>query len=164
MGKCYNFMFDSLYNAGGTNNKRRIYTTNWTSILPENKSFKVSFSFVSETDDLAIINFTNVPIVRCNLGQSNTYANLSSNATSFTTTNALGFLRLVPMPSNNIASTVDDGYLLAEQKTNPPIYLLQRPSNSTLEIEIHDGLSNTNYVNSIPEYVLTIHFEEVEYD
>jgi hypothetical protein len=161
MGKCYNFMFDSLYNAGGTNNKKRIYTTNWDGVLPLDKSFKVSFSFVSETDDLAVINFTNVPILRCNLGQSNTYANLSTNATAFSTSNALGFLRLVPMPSNNVAATVDEGYLLAEMKTNPPIYLLQRPSNSTLEVEIHDGLSNTNYVNSIPEYVLTIHFEEI---
>jgi len=156
-------MFDSTLNAGGTNNKKRTYTTNWTSILPENKSFKVSFAFVSETDDLAVISFINVPIIRCSLGQSNTYANLTTNATAFTTTNALGFLRLVPMPSNNVAPVTDEGYLLAEMKSNPPIYLNQRPSNSTLEVEIHDGLSNINYVSSIPDYVLTLHFEEVDY-
>jgi hypothetical protein len=163
MGKCYNFMFDSTLFSGGANNKKRHYTTNWQSILPENKAFKVSFAFISETDTVgAVIPFTQLPVVRCYLGQSDTNANLSLNATSFSTTNALGFLKLALLPSSNAAATVDRGYLLAEHTTNPPIYLEQRPSNSQIEVEIHNGLTSTNYTDTIPDYIFTLHFEEVD--
>ena len=163
MGKCYNFMFDSTFFAGGVNNKRRIYTTNWLGVLPENKSFKVTFTFISETDLLSNISFVSIPIVRCNLEQSNTFANLSLNATSFTTTNALGFLKLGPLPSNNVSTNTDEGFLFADYTTNAPIYLKSRPTNSNLEVEIHNGLTNTNYVTDIPDYVITLHFEEEDY-
>ena len=167
MGKCYNFMFDSTFHTtagGGGTNKTRKYATNWQSVLPENKAFKVSFTFMSETDLLSLIPLVFVPVVRCNLGQSDTNANLSLSATSFSTTNALGFLKLVLLPSNNIASSSDEGYLLAEHTTNPPIYLKQRPSSSHIEVEIHNGLTNTNYTTDIPDYIFTLHFEEVDYD
>jgi len=162
MGKCYNFMFDSTLNSGGASNKRRHYATNWASVLPEGKKFKVSFTFCSETDLISNISFVSVPVLRCNLGQSSTYANLSINSTAFSTTNALGFLKLVPLPSNNAAGSVDEGYLLAERNTNPYTYLDTRPQNPMLEIEIHDGLTTTNYVSDIPEYICTLHFEEYE--
>ena len=162
MGRCYNFMFDSTLFSGGSNNKKRHYTTNWQSVLPENKAFKVSFTFMSETDTAAAIPFTQLPVLRCNLGQSDTNANLTTNATSFSTTNTLGFLKLVLLPSNNVATTVDEGYLLAEYTTNPPIYLKERPSNSQIEVEIHNGLTTTNYTTDIPDYIFTLHFEEVD--
>jgi hypothetical protein len=165
MGKCYNFMFDSTFHttAGGAGtNKTRKYATNWQSVLPENKSFKVSFTFMSESDTASVITFTHIPVLRCNLGQTDTNANLSLSATSFNTTNALGFLKLVLLPSNNVAAAVDEGYLLAEHTTNPPIYLKQRPTSSHIEVEIHNGLTNTNYGDTIPDYIFTLHFEEVD--
>jgi hypothetical protein len=164
MGKCYNFVFDSNFNTGGATTSRRTYATNWLGVLPENKSFKVSFSFMSETDasSATAIGFTHVPILRCNLGQSNTFANLASNATSFATTNTLGFLKFQLLPSGNVAGTADRCYLVADNTTNAPIYIKQRPSNSSLEVEIHNGLTNTNFTN-IPDYVLTLHFEEEDY-
>jgi hypothetical protein len=163
MGKCYNFLFDSTLNSGGANNKRRHYATNWASVLPEGKKFKVSFTFCSESDSVVgSITFITVPVLRCNLGQSSTYANLSTNSPAFSTTNALGFLKLVPLPSNNVAATADEGYLLADRNTNSPIYLEARPQNPMLEIEIHDGLTETNYASTIPDYICTLHFEEYE--
>lgn len=164
MGKCYNFMFDSTFYAGGATNKGRIYATNWAGVLPENKAFKVSFTFMSRNDTIAPIVLGTVPIVRCNLGQSDTNANLSLTSTSFSTTNALGYLKLGLLSSNNAPSTVDEGYFLAEYNTNPPIYLNQRPSSSTITVEIHNGLTNTNLTDTMPDYVFTLHFEEVDYD
>jgi hypothetical protein len=155
-------MFDSTLHTSGGNNSRRIYTSNWASILPNDKSFNVSFSFMSATDAvLGVIPVLFIPILKCNLGQNTTFANLTSLSSAFTTTNALGFLKVALVPSNNIASTDDNAYLVADITTNPSIYLKSRPTNSTLEVEIHNGLTNTNYVN-IPDYVLTLHFEECD--
>lgn len=162
MGKCYNFLFDSTLNSGGANNKRRLYATNWSSVLPEGKKFKVCFTFCSVTDVGSIVGFATVPVLRCNLGQSCTFANLSTNSAAFSTTNVLGFLKLVSLPSNNIVAADDNGYLLAERTTNPYTYLETRPQNPLLEIEIHDGLTGVNYFSSIPDYVCTLHFEECD--
>lgn len=164
MGRCYNIIFDSTLFSGGANNKRRIYATNWAGVLPENKAFKVKFTFMSETDTFAPILLGTVPVLRCALGQTDTNANLTTNATSFTTSNALGFLKIALLPSSNVASTTDEGYLLAEYTTNAPIYLKTRPTSSSLEVEIHNGLSNVNYTTDIPDYIFTLHFEEVDYD
>lgn len=154
MGKCYNVSFDSAFFTGGGNNNKRTYATNWSSILPNNKSFKVSFSFMSET---GVLPDAIIACVKCNLGQTNSFTNISPS-TSLDTTNFLGYLRISPIQGGTNA------YYFAEQKTNPPIYLNSRPTNSTLEVEIHEGLTNTNYTTPIPpDYVITLHFEEVDY-
>jgi hypothetical protein len=166
MGKCYNFMFDSTFHttAGGAGtNKTRKYATNWEGVLPENKSFKVRFTFMSRNDGVSPITLVTVPVLKCNLGQNDTNGNLSLSATSFSTTNALGYLKLVAMPALG-GGAQEESYLLAEYNTNPPIYLKQRPSSSHIEVEIHNGLTNTNFTNDVPNYVFTLHFEEVDYD
>lgn len=163
MGKCYNFFFDSTLNSGGANNSRRLYATNWASVLPDNKAFKVSFTFCTESDTASVLAFITVPVIRTNLGQSSSFANLTTNSTAFSTLNALGFAKMALLPSNNIVGTVDEGYLLAEHSTNPPTYLKRRPQNSILEVEIHVGLTGTNYID-VPDYVFTLHFEEYDYE
>lgn len=155
MGKCYNFSFDSAFFTGGGNNNKRTYATNWTSVLPENKAFKVSFSYMSET---AVLPDAIVMCIKTNLGQSNSFANVSPS-TSLDTINFLGFLKIQPLAGTTNA------YYYADFTTNPPIYLKQRPSSSLLEVEIHEGLTNTNYTTPVPsDYVITLHFEEVDYD
>ena len=161
MGKCYNFFFDSTLNSGGANNSRRLYATNWSSVLPSDKEFRVTFAFCSESDIASPIPFNTIPVIRTNLGQSSSFANLTTNSSSFSTLNALGFAKIALIASNNITATVDENYLLAEHTTNPPTYLKSRPQNSLLEVEIHIGLTGTNYID-VPDYILILHFEECD--
>jgi hypothetical protein len=151
MGKCYNFSFDSAFFFGGANNSRRTYTTNWASVLPEKKAFKVSFAYMSE---VGVLPDAIVMCLRTNLGQSNSYSNISPS-TSFDSTNLLGFLKIDPLAVSS--------FYYADYKTNPPIYLNERPTNSILEVELHEGLSTVNYSTPVPsDYVLILHFEEVD--
>jgi len=151
MGKCYNFSFDSAFFLGGGNNNKRTFATNWSSVLPENKSFKVSFSYMSET---GVLPDAVVMCLKLNLGQSNSFSNVSPSL-SLDTSNFLGFLKIQPLAG------ATNAYYYADFTTNPPIYLKQRPSSQSLEVEIHDGLTSTNYTTPIPsDYILTLHFEE----
>ena len=153
MGKCYNFSFDSAFFYGGGNNNKRTFTTNWAAVLPEQKAFKVSFSYMSET---AVLPDAIIMCIKTNLGQSNSFTNVSPS-TSLDTTNFLGFLKIQPLAG------ATNAYYYADFKTNPPIYLKQRPNNTLLEVEIHEGLTNVNYTSPVPsDYIITLHFEEVD--
>lgn len=153
MGKCYNFSFDSAFFYGGGNNNKRTFVTNWASVLPEKKAFKVSFAFMSET---GVLPDAIIMCLKTNLGQSNSFSNVSPS-TSFDTTNFLGFLKI-----QTLAGTTN-AYYYSDFKTNPSIYLKERPTNTTLEVELHEGLSSVNYTTPVPsDYILTLHFEEVD--
>lgn len=155
MGKSYNISFDSAFFTGGGNNNKRTYATNWSSVLPENKSFKVSFTYMSET---GVLPDAIVMCIRANLGQSNSFANISPS-TSLDTNNFLGFLKI-----QTLAGTTN-AYYYADLTTNAPIYLKSRPTSSLLEIELHEGLTTTNYTTPVPsDYVITFHFVEVDDD
>jgi hypothetical protein len=153
MGKCYNVSFDSAFFTGGGNNNKRTYATNWTSVLPANKAFKVSFSFMSET---AVLPNAIVMCLDVNLGQSNSYATISPSLL-LATNYFMGFLKIQPLAGTTNA------YYYADHTTNAPIYLAQRPTATFLEIELHEGLSNVNYTTPVPsDYVITFHFEEYD--
>jgi hypothetical protein len=154
MGKCYNFVFESAAATLGANNNKKQFVTNWSSVLPENKSFKVRFSYMSET---GILPDALVMCLKCNLGGNNTYTNATpSNA--FDTINFMGFLKIQPLAGTTNA------YYYADITTNAPVYLKQRPSNSFLEVELHEGTSTVNYNTPVPsDYILTLHFEEEDY-
>ena len=152
MGKCYNVSFDSTFFYGGGNNNKRTYVTNWDAVLPANKSFKVRFTYMSET---AVAPDAIVMCLRANLGQSNSFVNVSPS-TSLNTNYFMGFLKIQPLAGTTNA------YYYADFNTNAPIYLKQRPTNTILEVEIHEGLSAVNYTSPVPsDYVITFHFEEI---
>ena len=152
MGKCYTISFDSHYFYGGGGNNRRTYLVNWDSILPKHKRFKVKFSYMSDADVLNIGTVSTMSLL-LNLGQSNNF--WSNNTNGIQSSQYIGSLR--------IAVTADGtrGYYYADTESNPPIYLNERPSQTTLEVQLHDGLSGSNYTNPVPvDYVLTVSFEE----
>ena len=154
MGKCYTISFDSAFFTGGTTNNKRTYATNWASVLPEKKAFKVSFSYMSET---GVLPDTIVMCIKLNLGQSKSFMNLSPS-NSLDTTNFAGFLKIQP-----ITGSITTAYYYSDFQTNPPIYLNERPTNSLLEVELHEGLSTINYTTPVPsDYILTLYFEEVD--
>ena len=151
--KVYNFVFESAAASGGAANNRRQFITNWSSVLPKDKSFYVRFSYMSET---GVLPNALVMCLKCNLGQTNVYTQATpSNA--FSNLNFMGFLKIQPLAG------ATNAYYYADITTNAPIYLRERPSISHLEIEIHEGTSTVNYTTPVPsDYILTLSFEECD--
>ena len=155
MGKTYNVSFDSTQFQGGNNNNKRTYVTNWNSILPPDKEFKVTFSYMSGTfivpSPVAV-----VMTLFVDLGQTCSFAALGTTAApgGFQATTFLGSIPIVAIDVQEyyVASTVD----------NPPVYLRGRPYNNLTTVHLHNGLVQTNFNTPIPsDYVLTLCFEEV---
>ena len=152
MGKIYNVSFDSTNFEGGANNTRRVYVTNWASILPDDKAFKVTFSYMSATATVPSPN-TIVMTLQVDLGQSCSFA---GGANAFRSTTFLGSI-----PITSIAA---DEYYSATTTTNPPVYIRTRPQNNLTTVHLHNGLTQTNFTTPQPgDYVLTLCFEEIEY-
>jgi hypothetical protein len=154
MGKCYNLSFDSTSYFGGLNNNKRTYFVDW-GFLPNNKAFKVRFSYMSVAAT-TILNTSSVMSLHINLGSSD---NFWANATGSTiSTQNLGCLRVGTTAGGT------NGYYYAELESNTPIYIKSKPCENNVEVELHSGLSVfLNYNTPIPtEYILTLNFEEVD--
>jgi hypothetical protein len=148
MGKLYNVSFDSTLAYGGANNNKRTYVTNWASILPPDKAFKVTFSFSAAF--VVIVN-AEVMTLQMDLGQAYSFAAGTSQTNS---TRFIGYI--------SHSGTGVNGYYNASSTTNPPIYIDKRPSSNITEVAIHEGLSNINFTDPLPgNYVLTLCFEEL---
>lgn len=150
MGKLYVVAFDSTSNYGGANNNKRTYITNWESILPPDKQFKVSFTYMSVV--AAVVNTPTLMTLHIDLGQTTTF---QASGSPFASDRYLGCLLFGGTDNTN-------EYYYATTETNPPIYIKSRPTNSFTEVALHQGLTQTNYNTPVPsDYVLTLCFEEL---
>jgi hypothetical protein len=155
MGKTYNVSFDSTQFQGGSNNNKRVYVTNWDSILPD-KAFKVSFSYMSAT---AVVPSPNTVVMSLfvDLGQTCSWSALGTTAAPG------GFQATTFLGSIPITSIAADEYYSCTTLQNPPVYLRGRPYNSLTTVHLHQGLLQTNFNTPVPsDYVLTLCFEELE--
>ena len=151
MGKCYNVVLDSnyVYVAGATNSSNQYYV-NWDGLMP-GKPYKVSFSFITTTEIAADVALMGVMV---NLGCNDTYVYRSNG--SMTTSNFLGFLEL--------KDSANFHYYMANQTTNPPLYIPSRPFVNQITVQLTNGIDNTSYYSTpqVNAYILTLHFEEVD--
>ena len=148
MGRIYTFAFDSTLNAGGTSNNKRSYVTNWSSVLPENTAFKVTFSFMTAQSN--IVNTPTIMTLQMDLGQSSAF---QGSGNSFSSTRFLGTILF--------AGTSLNSYYYSEYTTNPPIYINARPQSAITEVCLHQGLTLVNYNTPVPsDYILMLSFEE----
>ena len=148
MGKTYTVSFDSTSSLSGTNNSNRSFVTNWDSILPEGKEFKVSFSYMSAA---TVVANGVIMALHVNVGQTTAFA---ASGGPLASTRFMGYLLI---GSDNVSE-----YYYATTTTNHPMYIKSRPPSSTTEISLEQGLTQTNYALPVPsDYVLTIFFEEL---
>lgn len=154
MGKkaIYNVILNSV-NGTGTYNAQKTYTFDW-SVLPRGK-YQVHYSYVGKVNN---IDGTKLALISLPLGSSKTFTAGSSSGAQ--TTNFLGALSaLVIQVGANSNWRADDS-------TNPPIYLDDRPYQSTFQVDILDGNGipfidatagvNTSAGSTIAANVLTI--------
>lgn len=146
MGRIYTFLLNSDI-AGNANANCRYFID--FEVLPANKRFKVSFTFMSAT---GVLTNTEVANVYIDLGQSKSViANSEFVQTGFKSS-YIGSLRWAGTAVGQLSASTTD---------NAPIWLDKKPPNNIVKVEIHQNTSaiNTDYA-PVPEYSLTLSFEE----
>jgi hypothetical protein len=156
--RIYNFCLNSNF-GGNAPTTSSTFFVDWT-VLPEGE-YKVSFTFTSVATGTDIGNTTNA-VLYLDLGQSSTSI-IEASAANATNTYRGGFLGcLRPTSYATGAATLSDyiTFLYADVNTNPPVYLLSRPRNNSVSVDIHTSstTTTTNY-SPIGPYVLTLSFE-----
>ena len=156
--RIYNFCLNSNF-GGNTPVTSSSFFIDW-SVMPEGE-YKVSFTFTSSVASTDILITTNA-VVYLDLGQASTSIIESSNALSGNAYRCgfLGCLRPTGYQVGTVTPTDYLTFLYADTNTNPPIYILNRPRNNQVSVDIHTSstTTNTNY-SPIGAYVLTLSFE-----
>lgn len=142
--KSYNVVFQSTIPAQTTIGE--VFFYDWAQQMPEGK-YKVTFSFLC---GIATLTNTYIANIFCDLGQSSAMATVKGGVYR---AGYLGMLR----PSGTGANS----YLFANTVDNPPTYLMNRPNNNKVFIEIHTNQVSfeDNYTPTIGEYTLCMNFE-----
>jgi hypothetical protein len=156
--RIYNFCLNSNF-GGNTPATSSTFFIDW-SVLPEGE-YKVSFTFTSSIAGTDLGN-TNNAVIYLDLGQASTSIIESSAALSNNTYRSgfLGCLRPTSYSTGSTTVTDQVTFLYADTITNPPVYILSRPRNNSVSVDIHTSstTTTTNYT-PIGAYVLTLSFE-----
>lgn len=156
--RIYNFCLNSNF-GGNTPATSSTFFVDW-SVMPEGE-YKVSFTFTSTIASSDLGNTTNA-VIYLDLGQASTSIIESSAALANNTYRGgfLGCLRQTSYATGALSLTDYISFLYADTNTNPPVYILNRPRNNSVSVDIHTS-STTTTTNFTPigAYVLTLSFE-----
>lgn len=151
----YTVSIHAPFRIAGTTVTNANYNIDW-SILPENTSFKVTFSFISDTTN--ITSLTSIPLLGVFLGGTDAYRiNPSTQSTYTVVSNLMGILA----PPVLSATT----YLRAETTSNTPIYLKTRPIHNVLTVGVftqQGAFWVDNVGATLTNYSLVLSFETVD--
>lgn len=156
--RIYNFCLNSNF-GGNTPATSSTFFVDW-SVLPEGE-YKVSFTFSSAFTSPDLTD-TTTAVIYLDLGQSSTSIIEPSAALSANTYRGgfLGCLRPTSFSTGGVALTDYVTYLYADTVSNPPVYILSRPRNNNVSVDIHtSSLTTTTNYSPIGAYVLTLSFE-----
>ena len=128
--------------------------------MPEGE-YKVSFTFTSAIASADLGNTTNA-VIYLDLGQASTSI-IEASAANAANTYRGGFLGCLRQSSYGTGATTLTDYvtfLYADTNTNPPVYILTRPRNNSVSVDIHtSSTTTTTNFSPIGAYVLTLSFE-----
>ena len=152
--RIYNFCLNPNLGGNTTITSSTLFV-DW-SIIPEGE-YKVSFTFTSAITTTDLGNTTNA-VIYLDLGQASTSIIEASVALSANTYRG-GFLGCLRQTSY-LSTTDYVTFLYADTNTNPPVYILTRPRNNSVSVDIHtSAISTTTNFSPIGAYVLTLSFE-----
>jgi hypothetical protein len=156
--RIYNFCLNSNF-GGATPATSSTFFIDW-SVLPVGE-YKVSFTFTSAIAATDLADVVNA-VIYLDLGQASTSIIESSAALSGNSYRG-GFLGCLRQNSYATGSTTLADYvtfLYADTNTNPPVYILTRPRNNQVNVDIHtSSTTTTTNFSPIGAYVLTLSFE-----
>ena len=132
--RIYNFCLNSNF-GGATPATSSTFFVDW-SVLPEGE-YKVSFTFTSAIAGTDLGNTTNA-VIYLDLGQASSSI-IESSAALTANTYRGGFLGCLRQTSYANATDFVT-FLYADTNTNPPIYILNRPRNNSVSVDINLSL------------------------
>ncbi len=145
--KIYNIVLQSAIGDGATTSNETFFY-DW-SLIPD-VPYYVSFNFMSATT--AITQFNQTAMLYVDLSQSNNQVAFpQSSSQSANRGQYLGNLMYAVVSANN--------YLYAENNTNPPTYLNERPKSNNFTVEIR-STPTTAYTPFSGTYCLILSFQE----
>ena len=156
--RIYNFCLNSNF-GGNTPTTSSSFFVDW-SVMPEGE-YKVSFTFTSAITATDLGSTVNA-VLYLDLGQASTSIIEASSALSANTYRGgfLGCLRQTSYTIGTTAATDFITFLYADTNTNPPVYILTRPRNNSVSVDIHTSSTTTNAnFSPIGADVLTLSFE-----
>jgi len=152
--RIYNFCLNSNF-GGNTPATSSTFFVDW-SVMPEGE-YKVSFTFTSAITTTDLGNTANA-VIYLDLGQASTSI-IEPSAALASNTYRGGFLGCLRQTSYTITTEYVTS-LYADTVTNPPVYILTRPRNNSVSVDIHtSSTSTTTNFSPIGAYVLTLSFE-----
>lgn len=147
----YTVVLNSLKGTG--NNNQKTYLFDWSAF--QSGRYSVTFSYIGLLDAL---DGSKSALLHIQLGGSKVYTTgttIAAQPFAFVGTLRVGTLTQAP-PSN---------YLVADSKTNPPIFLDSRPYSQQFTVEVQDE-TGALFLDTIPAdingYVLTLCFTLLE--
>ena len=158
--KFYNLFLKSDNYFSTTNNANtlnRTYAIDWT-FLPKDKHYKVSFNFASNRFTSATSLNDRQYLVLTNLGGYNSFT--GDNNVDKNVNNILGGLKVKIASRRTSGGFNTDMHYRANAKSNPAIYLNDRPSSNFLTIDITSILGSTDASVS-SQYYIELCFEEI---
>ena len=158
--KFYNLFLRSnnYYSTTNTaNTLNRTYAVDWT-FLPKDKHFKITFNFCSNRFQSALNANDRQYLVLTNLGGYNSFT--GDNNVDKNVNNILGGLKLKQASKRTSGGLQTDMHYRANAKSNPAIYLNDRPSSNFLTIDIISILGSTDASVS-SQYYIELCFEEI---
>jgi len=152
--RIYNFCLNSNF-GGATPTTSSTFFVDW-SVMPEGE-YKVSFTFTSAITTTDLGNTANA-VIYLDLGQASTSI-IEPSAALASNTYRGGFSGCLRQTSYTITTEYVTS-LYADTVTNPPVYILTRPRNNSVSVDIHtSSTSTTTNFSPIGAYVLTLSFE-----
>lgn len=150
----YTISIGSGTRIAGTPVNNAKYNIDW-SILPEGKSFRVGFSFISST--VNITSYTSIALLQADLGGTDVYRISSTGSTYTINSSTVGILT-----PHSLSTTT---FLKGEAQANNKVFIKSRPNNNIFSVNIFtpSGVFWTDNVGAIPtSYVLILSLEEVD--
>lgn len=125
--KSYTVVLNPAYGTGTTNNMT--YHIQWESIMPD-IPYYLHYSYIGESNNIL---GTTIATINCDFGCNPSVWYVDNNGNSTAGSNFIGIVKPYILSGNS--------YLLAEDNTNPPVYLSGRPKNNQITISV---LNNDN--------------------
>lgn len=151
-----NVFINSNNKVSGTNNNATYYI-DWGSILKNNTPYRLHFTYIGGINTFADAMTDKIGLIHSDLQTTSNYIQATRGAG---TTQIMGYLKLQQIQPN-----INKAYLTAEDNTNVPMYLAQRPTNNTFTIQIYDNATAPAlYVDTAAaqpaNYVMVLSFTE----
>jgi len=155
--KIVNVVLNSNNKITGSVNNQAQYYVDWGAILQNNKKYKMHFTYMGQANTLT---GTKIATVFSDI-QTNSNVTTGNGAMS---TQFMGYLKI-----QQYAPNINTNYLTAEDNTNVPLYLCNRPMNNLFTITINDNaatpvlfLDNAVVPVVNAAYIMVLSFQEIE--